>query len=120
MHILAAPFLASLDLLLDPINLTRCQHEKFRRALWFLSVGGFVLAAMSPPSVQAQVVTATLAAGTNPYAVTVNPITNTIYIANWNSASVTVIDGATSAVAANIYVGVTPWAVAVDPITNMI
>ena len=40
--------------------------------------------------------TATVAAGTHPYAVAVNPVTNKIYVANYGSANVTVIDGATN------------------------
>ena len=41
--------------------------------------------------------TTTVAAGTNPYAVAVNPVTNKIYVANDGSNNVTVIDGATNA-----------------------
>ena len=37
--------------------------------------------------------TTTVAAGTDPYAVAVNPITNKIYVANNGSDNVTVIDG---------------------------
>jgi YVTN family beta-propeller protein len=40
--------------------------------------------------------TTTVAVGTYPYAVAVNPNTNKIYIANQGSANVTVIDGATN------------------------
>ena len=36
--------------------------------------------------------TATVSAGTNPYAVAVNPVTNKFYVANYNSNYVTVID----------------------------
>ena len=41
-------------------------------------------------------VTATVTAGANPYAVAVNPVTNKIYVANYGSDNVTVIDGATN------------------------
>ena len=37
--------------------------------------------------------TATVAAGANPYAVAVTPVTNKIYVANYSSDNVTVIDG---------------------------
>jgi len=37
-----------------------------------------------------------VAVGTNPAAVAINPLTNTIYVANYGSANVTVIDGATN------------------------
>jgi YVTN family beta-propeller protein len=63
--------------------------------------------------------TATVVAGTSPSAVAVNPVTNRIYIANWNSANVTVIDGATNATA-TVAAGANPSAVAVNPVTNKI
>ena len=44
----------------------------------------------------AQKVAATVAVGTTPIAIAVNPVTNKIYVANQNSSSVTVIDGATN------------------------
>ena len=43
-------------------------------------------------STAAETVTATVAAGTNPFDIAVNPVTNKIYVANGNSANVTVID----------------------------
>jgi len=41
-------------------------------------------------------VTATVPAGSEPWAVAVNPVTNKIYVANRNEDNVTVIDGATN------------------------
>ena len=41
-------------------------------------------------------VTTTVAAGDGPHAVAVNPVTNKLYVANSDGASVTVIDGATN------------------------
>jgi len=38
----------------------------------------------------------TVAAGTNPYAVAVNPLTNIIYVANNGSSNVTLINAATN------------------------
>ena len=67
----------------------------------------------------AQLVTATVPVGANPYAVAVNLVTNKVYVANLSSNSVTVIDGAsdsTVTVPADQY----PQAVAVNPVTNKI
>ena len=49
-------------------------------------------------SAHAQTVTATLPAGANtqPYAVAVNPVTNTIYMVNQGANNVTVINGLTN------------------------
>ena len=49
----------------------------------------------------------------------VNPVTNKIYVANQNSNTVTVIDGATNTTA-TVAAGNTPFAVAVNPVTNKI
>ncbi len=63
--------------------------------------------------------TSTVAAGTSPAAVAVNPVTNKIYVANVNSANVTVIDGATNATS-TVVGWPSPRAVAVNPVTNKI
>ena len=60
-----------------------------------------------------------ITAGINPRAVAINPVTNKIYVANVNSANVTVIDGANNTTA-TVPVGTTPFAVAVNPVTNKI
>src|SRR5271166_398555 len=84
--------------------------------------------AVALPSAVAQVVSATLPAGTSPDAVAVNSVTNKIYVANSfcgifrscpNPGTVTVIDGATNTTAA-INVGYDPYAVAVNEATNQI
>jgi DNA-binding beta-propeller fold protein YncE len=74
-----------------------------------------------------QVVVATLPAGTSPYALAVNSVTNKIYLANYcgsdptcaSSGTVTVIDGATNNTA-TVNVGVSPSAIAVNSTTNKI
>ncbi|MCX6841729.1 MAG: T9SS type A sorting domain-containing protein [candidate division WOR-3 bacterium] len=68
---------------------------------------------------QADWVTATMAAGTNPCFVAVNPVTNKIYVANYGSNDVTVIDGATNGTS-TVATGSCPWGVAVNPVTNRI
>jgi|SRR5579859_1244486 len=82
-------------------------------------VAGGLLLWLAPMSTYGQTVTATVAAGVNPTAVAVNPLTNKIYVANSGSSNVTVIDGTTNATA-TVPVGATPSAVAVNPVTNRI
>jgi YVTN family beta-propeller protein len=76
------------------------------------------LLALAVPA-RADWVTATVVTGTNPYAVAVNPTTNKIYVANYGSASVTVVDGATNTTVV-VATGTNPYAVAVNPVTNKI
>ncbi|KAF0221782.1 MAG: hypothetical protein FD174_113 [Geobacteraceae bacterium] len=69
-----------------------------------------------PPAVQA----ATVAVGTWPQAIAVNPATNKFYVANYGFGNnVTVIDGATNATI-TVAAGTEPRAVAVNPVTNRI
>src|SRR5713226_6063830 len=70
-------------------------------------------------SVYGQTVTATVGVGTQPNAVTVNPVTNKIYVANGLSNNVTVIDGSTN-ITTTVSVGNSPSSVAVNPVTNKI
>jgi YVTN family beta-propeller protein len=49
----------------------------------------------------------------------VNPVTNTVYVANSSSNTVTVINGATNATT-SVTVGTVPVAVAVNPVTNQV
>ena len=69
---------------------------------------------------RADFVVDTIPAGTNPYAVTVNPVTNRTYIANYGSGTVTVINGTTSDTARTITVGSNPRAIALNALTNKI
>lgn len=63
--------------------------------------------------------TVTVAAGTNPQNVAVNPVTHRIYVPNFNSANVTVIDESTG-VPSTVNAGTNPSAVAVNPVTDKI
>jgi YVTN family beta-propeller protein len=81
-------------------------------------LGIVLLAAGSPQEAYGQSVTGTITTGTYPAAVAVNPVTDKVYVANANSNSVTVIDGATNAVASTVPVGTNPAAVAVNPVTD--
>jgi len=78
-----------------------------------------LLLALLPAASVAQTVTTTVAAGSSPSAVAVNPITNKIYIANHVSNNVTVIDGATNTTT-KVSAGSQPSALAVNPLTNKI
>ncbi len=75
-----------------------------------------VCALLLQASADAQTVTATIPAGSLPFAVAVNPVTNQIYVANHNSNNVTVIDGATNTVCntCTVAAGTTPYAVALS------
>ncbi|MFZ0821806.1 MAG: hypothetical protein WAM91_17215, partial [Candidatus Acidiferrales bacterium] len=63
--------------------------------------------------------TTTVAAGTEPYAVAVNPVTNKIYVSKENSDNVTVIEGATNNTT-TVAAGTAPQGVSVNPVTNKI
>jgi YVTN family beta-propeller protein len=66
-------------------------------------------------------VSATISAGTTPFALAVNPVTNKIYVANY-CVVVTVINGATDTVTATLTDpnAIFPTAVALNPVTNQI
>src|SRR5579862_3343421 len=85
-----------------------------RRVYW-----GLAFLMLSAAGLGAQTVAATVAVGTQPFAVAVNPVTNQIYVVNYGGNSVTVIDGATNTTT-TLAVGSNPVGVAVNPITNQI
>jgi len=62
-------------------------------------------------------VTGTVATGEGPQALAVNPVTNKIYVTNYEANSMTVIDGTTNDTA-TVAVGSYPVAVSVNPVTN--
>ena len=87
-----------------------------RRALLFLLVYSVALAGSRANS---QTLLTTVATGSHPAALAINPTTNKLYVANENSNNVTVIDEATDSTA-TIPAGAYPIAVAVNPATNKI
>jgi len=62
----------------------------------------------------------TVGVGAEPNDIAVNPTTNTIYVSNYGSGTVSVIDGSDNTVEATINVGDEPKGIAVNPITNII
>jgi YVTN family beta-propeller protein len=71
-------------------------------------------------SANAAVVTTTVPVGSDPFCVAVDPSTDTVYVTNNGSNTVSVIDGATKTVTATITVGGAPAGVAVDPSTDTV
>jgi YVTN family beta-propeller protein len=67
----------------------------------------------------AQTLIGTVGVGMGPDAVAHNSVTNKIYVANYDSNNITVIDGVTSQTT-TVGVGTEPWAIAVNPVTNKI
>ncbi len=62
----------------------------------------------------------TISVGTYPTGVAVDPATDTVYVTNQNSGTVSVIDGSTDAETATISVGIWPGGIAVDPATDTV
>ncbi len=79
----------------------------------------FCVFLLAPLLAQAEYVTASIPVGSNPLDAAVNPVTNKTYVTNFDSQTVTVIDGETNA-AVTVSVGVSPGPVAVNSITNKI
>jgi len=67
----------------------------------------------------AQTVAATIAVGTAPEAAAINSVTNTVYVANYVSGDVIIINGATNSTT-TVAAGLRPVAVAVNEATNKI
>ena len=73
-----------------------------------------------PLATAASAATSTVSVGNGPYAVAVNPSTNTVYVANSYDNTASVINGLTNAVTSTISVGNNPCGVAVNPSTNTV
>ena len=78
-----------------------------------------LLLAAWPVSSDAQIALTTVAAGTDPGPVVVNPVTNRIYVPSFQDGNVRVIDGSTGAAIATVTVA-SPGAIAVNTVTNKI
>jgi YVTN family beta-propeller protein len=82
------------------------------------------LTLLADPAAEAQsttpYTTLNVAVGSNPYGVAVDQTTDTVYVANYGSGTVSVIDGATDTVTATIMVGSAPVGLAVDGATDTV
>ncbi|HET7731533.1 MAG TPA: YncE family protein [Usitatibacter sp.] len=85
---------------------------------WAALLAALAVLAMSPAAT-AQSVAATVAAGSDPRAIAVDPVRNRIYVANEFSNDVTVLDGATLATT-RVAVGRRPQHIGVNTTTNRI
>ncbi|MEV4515225.1 putative Ig domain-containing protein [Dactylosporangium sp. NPDC049525] len=106
-------------------SLAGTRKERRRRAAAVVGVLAVTLAVVGLTAVPAAAaaspytVSATIGVGASPIAVGVNPVTDTVYVANQGD-TVSVIDADTNAVTATIGVGRTPQGLAVDPVTNTV
>ncbi len=89
----------------------------FLRAVLAIAIGAIAFDGVHVAT--AQTVSRTLAAGSEPRAIAVNPVTNTVYVANELSNNVTVIDGTTLATT-NVAVGARPQFIAMNAATNKV
>ena len=90
--------------------------QTIRGTLLFILIVSFALITLP---ILAQQVIATVPVGTGPGGEAINPVTNKIYVSNYNSGTVTIIDGSTLATT-DVNVGTLPVAVAVNSSTNKI
>jgi DNA-binding beta-propeller fold protein YncE len=95
--------------------------RKLMAMILFLVLPAALLATVSVRSTTADTVVSTVAVGSGPCAVAVNPVTNKIYIVNNDNirCTATVIDGATNSTT-TVSVGQSPGAIAVNPVTNKV
>jgi len=97
----------------------RCSASWMLMALLLAAVTGGLLG-VAWSAAHALSVVATIPVGDSPRGVAVNPLTNRIYVANYASRDVSVVDGATDSVIAMVGVDYSPRVVAVNPQTNHI
>jgi YVTN family beta-propeller protein len=98
---------------------TATQRRPVRRGSSWTLVATLFWLLLAGVSTHAETVTTTVSAGGGPNGVAVNPVTNKIYVANFNSNNVTVINGATNTTT-TVSAGSYPYGVAVNPVTNKI
>jgi len=89
-----------------------------RRVLPFPAMGKFIFATIMPISLYAQAVPASISVGSYPNSVVINPVTNTIHVANEGSSNVPMLDNATNTVTAVVPTGNSPKQIAVNQLKN--
>ena len=106
-----------------PVASPRTSHLTRVAAGLSLTVTALLLAMvplLAPPALAAANVVSSIGVGLDPLGVAVNPTTNRVYVANGNSNTVSVIDGATNTLVATVPVQSAPETLAVNPSTNRI
>src|SRR3989339_812029 len=88
--------------------------------LLLFALSGVGVSIHTQSAAAAPTVVSTISVGSYPYGVGVNSSTNRIYVANHDSNTVSVIDGATNTVISTISVGSKPYGVGVNSSTNRI
>jgi len=84
-----------------------------------LAAAAAVLGALAGADAAAQTISPPVAAGTAPFAIAVNPITNKVYVTNEADNTMTVMDGASGATT-TVPIGARPLWLGVNPETNRI
>src|SRR3954466_14811410 len=84
-----------------------------------LAAGALALAAAGVAPALAQTVGTTIPAGTAPYRIAINPVTNRLYVTNEGSNALTVINATTGA-ASTVAIGARPLWLGVNPETNKV
>lgn len=105
------------------ISAVKTRAALFTSALlyWPVTLALLVLAAAFPGSTAySQNITATVDVGLAPIEIAVNPVTNRIYVANFNNDNISVIDGSSNQEIATIEIGAAPQGICVNPATNRI
>ncbi|HZZ92499.1 MAG TPA: FG-GAP-like repeat-containing protein [Usitatibacter sp.] len=79
-----------------------------------------VLGALAGGEARAQTINPPVAAGTAPFAIAVNPITNKVYVTNEADNTLSVMNGRTLAITGTVPVGARPLWLGVNPETNRV
>jgi YVTN family beta-propeller protein len=79
----------------------------------------FLLLVLFTTNIPADAVVATATTGTEPQAIALDSVTNKIYVANYGSGNVSIIDGTTTTTT-SVRSGSNPFALAVNPVTDMV
>ena len=88
--------------------------------LFILAVIALAIALRTPPTPPAGKLLMVVPVGKHPGGVSVNPLTNRVYVNNTGDNTVSVIDGRTSKVLSTVPVGKAPSEIAVNPTTNRV
>lgn len=81
------------------------------RLLVVIGLGAALQTAAPPPAVADSLFDCSIAVGTKPWALAVNVVANKMYVANWSSGSVALINGTSDRVCTTLMSGgnLAPW-----------